>query len=152
MTKHGDKQYILNAMKRLLVRKQNFTIFFSDPIDFSIDPWPKVDDEGYYQSYKEGNKWVNYWYKNRPSGPTVMSGFLTSKDESNVNHDNKIDTHLPVVSPYWTKQSVLENETEPQFGTPGIRATWIGHATVLAEVDEAIVICDPIFRYKYYLN
>ena len=74
-----------------------------------------------------------------------MSGFLTSKDESNINHDNKIDTHLPVESPYWTKQSRVGNETT--FGKPGIRATWIGHATVLAEVDEAIVICDPIFRY-----
>ena len=74
-----------------------------------------------------------------------MSGFLTSKDESNINHDNKIDTHLPVESPYWTKQSGVGNETV--FGKPGIRATWIGHATVLAEVDEAIVICDPIFRY-----
>ena len=74
-----------------------------------------------------------------------MSGFLTSKDESNINHDNKIDTYLPVESPYWTKQSRVGNETA--FGKPGIRATWIGHATVLAEVDEAIVICDPIFRY-----
>ena len=119
-------------------------IFLLDPIDFSIDPWPRVDDEGYYQSYKEGNKWVNYWYKNKPGGVGVMSGFLTSKDKSNINHDNKIDTHLPVKTPYWAELNKVENKTE--FGKPGIRATWIGHATVLAEVDEAIVICDPIFR------
>ena len=118
--------------------------FVLDPIDFSIDPWPKVDNEGYYQSYKEGNKWVNYWYKNRPNGPTVMTVFMTSKDNSNVNHDNKIDSHIPVESPYWRKSSTVENKSE--FGKPGIRATWIGHATVLAEVDEAVVICDPIFR------
>lgn len=33
-----------------------------------------------------------------------------------------------------------------QVGDPGIRTTWIGHATVLAEVDGAVVLCDPIFR------
>ena len=76
-----------------------------------------------------------------------MSGFLTAKDESNVNGDNKIETHLPVHAPYWTKKRALENTTTPQFGLPGVRATWIGHATVLAEVDEAIVLCDPIFRF-----
>ena len=46
----------------------------------------------------------------------------------------------------WAESNKVGNETE--FGKPGIRATWIGHATVLAEVDEAIVICDPIFRYS----
>jgi len=119
-----------------------------DPIDFSLDPWPIVDNDGYYQSYKDGDKWVNYWHKDRPGGPTVMSGFLTAKDESNVNGDNKIETHLPVHAPYWTKKRALENTTTPQFGLPGVRATWIGHATVLAEVDEAIVLCDPIFSER----
>jgi hypothetical protein len=33
-----------------------------------------------------------------------------------------------------------------EVGDPGIRATWIGHATVLAEVDGALILCDPIFR------
>ena len=75
-----------------------------------------------------------------------MSGFLMSKDESNVNKDNKIDTHLPVQAPYWVKSDSTDNKTTSQFGQPGIRATWIGHATVLAEVDEAIILCDPIFR------
>ena len=75
-----------------------------------------------------------------------MTGFLTSKDESNINKDNKIDTHLPVHAPYWVSTS--ENETTNQFGRPGVRATWIGHATVLAEVDEAVVLCDPIFRFS----
>ena len=120
---------------------------FSDPIDYSLDPWPIVDDEGYYQSYKDGGKWVNYWHKNGPGGPTVMTGFLTSKDQSNVNKDNKIDTHLPVHVPYWIKNTASENDTASQFGQSGVRATWIGHATVLAEVDEAVVLCDPIFRF-----
>ena len=65
-----------------------------------------------------------------------MAGFLTSKDKSNVNGDNKIDTHLPVHKPYWiTESSTLANKSKTDFGQPGIRATWIGHASVLAEVD-----------------
>ena len=106
-----------------------------------------VDGEGYYQSYKDGGKWVNYWHKSRPSESTMLAGFLTSKDESDVNKDNKIDTHLPMHVPYWMKTKTVENATEDQFGRPGVRATWIGHASVLAEVDQSIVLCDPIFRY-----
>ena len=76
-----------------------------------------------------------------------MSGFLMNKDESNINKDGKIDTHLPVHTPYWSRKTASDNKTTSQFGQPGVRATWIGHATVLAEVDEAIVLCDPIFRF-----
>lgn len=75
-----------------------------------------------------------------------MSGFLRSKDESDVNKDNKIDTHLPVHLPYWIKKNTSENENNSRGGRPGIRNTWIGHATVLAEVDEAVVLCSLIFR------
>ena len=39
-----------------------------------------------------------------------------------------------------------------QFGATGIRATWIGHATVLAEIDGSVIICDPIFRFIYSFN
>ena len=30
-------------------------------------------------------------------------------------------------------------------GESGVRVTWLGHATVLAEVDRAVILCDPIF-------
>ena len=76
-----------------------------------------------------------------------MAGFITNKDESSVNGDGLIDTHLPIHSPYWTKSL---NGTRDEFGRPGVRATWIGHATVLAEVDEAVVLCDPIFRSLFH--
>jgi hypothetical protein len=39
-----------------------------DLIDFkSGDPWPHVDDDGYYQSFQENGRWVNWWAKNKPS-------------------------------------------------------------------------------------
>ena len=78
-----------------------------------------------------------------------MAGFITNKDESNVNGDGLIDTHLPIHSPYWETGNTSVDETKNEFGRPGVRATWIGHATVLAEVDEAVVLCDPIFRFLF---
>ena len=38
---------------------------------------------------------------------------------------------------------------ELQVGVTGVRATWIGHATVLAEVDGVVILCDPIFWFKH---
>ena len=31
-----------------------------------------------------------------------------------------------------------------------MRATWIGHATVLAEVDGDVILCDPIFSDRCF--
>ena len=54
----------------------------------------------------------------------------------------ELDRTLPVRQPYW-----LRNRGAPalKVGRAGVRATWIGHATVLAEVDGTVVITDPIF-------
>ena len=78
----------------------------------------------------------------------MFPSILKSKDKSDINEDNRIDYHLPIHSPYWLKRYNTESEISTQVGQPGLRATWIGHATVLAEIDEAVVLCDPIFRYS----
>ena len=78
----------------------------------------------------------------------MITSILKSRDESGIDKDNRIDYHLPIHSPYWMKRKVPGREISTQFGQPGVRATWIGHATVLAEIDEAVVLCDPIFRYS----
>ena len=162
-----------------LHKTQNTQHSFSDPIDFSLDPWPVVDDDGYYQSYQQSGRWINHWQKSKPGGATIAMGFLTSTDENGAAADENIDTNLPVVLPYWMESNNKEvaeaNATAEEkkiqnakakhrqggadggkskdivkrgFGgdTGGIRATWIGHATVLAEIDEAVILCDPIFR------
>ena len=78
----------------------------------------------------------------------MIPSILKSRDKSDINEDNRIDYHLPIYSPYWMKRNNPGSEISTKVGQPGIRATWIGHATVLAEIDEAVVLCDPIFRYS----
>lgn len=63
-----------------------------------------------------------------------------ASDESNFpDSQSELDKTLPVYKPYW-----VGNASAPA-GAPGARATWINHATVVAEVDSAIVISDPLF-------
>ena len=51
----------------------------------------------------------------------------------------ELEQNLPVQKPYWTNNP-------DAIGKKGIRATWIGHSTVLAEIDGLVVLTDPIFR------
>ncbi len=58
---------------------------------------------------------------------------------------SKLNKTFPVVEPYWLNDSHQESR---EAGTPGIRMTWIGHATVLMEVDGTLVLTDPIFSER----
>ena len=78
--------------------------------------------------------------RNKPSSLAVITSFWFTKDESNIPSSGTIDSFLPVHEPYW-------NRDKAKFGSDGIRATWLGHASVLAEIDESVVITDPIFRF-----
>ena len=60
-------------------------------------------------------------------------------DESNIpSSSEELDLTLPVHRPYWLNGS--------RAGQEGIRATWIGHATVLAEVDGTLVLTGKKYR------
>ena len=123
-------------------------------VDFEGEPWPVTDDEGYYLSYKENGKFVNWWHKDMPNFFQILIGFLCYKDESNIpgligtfgsstRFETELEKNIPVEKPYW----IVKPE---EFGKKdGIRATWIGHATVLAEVDGSVILTDPIFRYFF---
>ncbi len=51
---------------------------------------------------------------------------------------------LPIRLPYWLNHT----NAKKAVGAPGARVTWLGHATVLAEVDGAVVLTDPIFSQR----
>ena len=71
--------------RKMLNILQLFHDFISaKDVDFEGDPWPVTDENGYYQSYKENGKWVNYWHKEMPGFLHIMFGFLCNKDESQI--------------------------------------------------------------------
>ena len=65
-----------------------------------------------------------------------------SQDRSNIpSSEEELNRTLPVKAPFFV--NYLNGSGIPSAGT--VRATWLGHATVLAEVDSAVVIADPMF-------
>jgi len=61
-----------------------------------------------------------------------------------IPNEEELDRLLPVVRPYWLDAG----RPKEDVGRPGVRATWIGHSTLLAEVDGALVLTDPIFNAR----
>ena len=114
--------------------------------------WTESDEDGYYQSYKSWGRWQNDWRKNKPSNVRTVWDLLLTKNENKGFEDADIDNHLRVNSPYWvnTEKNIDEEERTliKNCKGAGIRATWLGHATILAEVDGLHVLCDPVFS-KY---
>lgn len=56
------------------------------------------------------------------------------KDNSNVpSSKQELDKELPVLKPYFVQNPELVGKT----GT-GMRVTWLGHASVLVEMDELV--------------
>lgn len=104
--------------------------------------WPVQNEEGLYMAYKDGGKWVNWWARGRPGIFSFLSRVATMKDLSNIPDSiEALNEALPVREPYWTREP-------SSFGQPGIRATWLGHASVLAEVDGVSILTDPIFSER----
>jgi len=115
-------------------------------VDYEGEPWPVTDDNGYYQSYKNnGSSWINWWHRDMPSPMTIGAGFLFNEDQSSIPRASTLDKTLPVSKPYWLKNPTSQKDTKD-----GLKATWIGHATVLAEIDGATVLTDPIFSQRCF--
>lgn len=53
-----------------------------------------------------------------------------------------LDRELPVMEPYFVQNPNLSGSG------PGLRVTWLGHATVLVEIDGVNVLTDPIFSQR----
>ena len=86
-----------------------------------------------------------------PSFVQILDGWdlkgLVGTFGSSDDFEKELEENLPIQKPYWVKY------LEESVGKKGIRATWIGHSTVLAEIDGLVVLTDPIFRYvQIYFN
>lgn len=120
------------AMSRDWEPAETFTLY-------SPPPWPKehTDKEGKVEAFKVDGRWQNPWSGLRPPPPLsfFMTMFTGIGDRSEVPSADKLDKTLPVVKPVWND-------------TSNSRMTWLGHASVLAEVDGHTILTDPIFSYR----
>ncbi|XP_061523705.1 N-acyl-phosphatidylethanolamine-hydrolyzing phospholipase D isoform X4 [Phycodurus eques] len=111
------------------------------------------------------NPWSTWRF---PTYSTLLRFFLLDVNHSNVPTSKAVLHHwsalpggerlLPYVTPYASFQA-LDNElpvVEPYFvhnpdlspSGPGLRVTWLGHASVLVEIDGLNILTDPIFSQR----
>eukprot|EP00088_Acartia_fossae_P017286 TRINITY_DN19793_c0_g1_i10.p1 TRINITY_DN19793_c0_g1~~TRINITY_DN19793_c0_g1_i10.p1 ORF type:complete len:374 (-),score=74.30 TRINITY_DN19793_c0_g1_i10:86-1207(-) len=109
---------------------ENFTLF--EP-----PQWPKehTDEEGKILAYKENGRFQNPAMVDRPNVLSFFWSIIAGKDDSNIPSSSELDKTLPIIKPNWTQSS-------------NARMTWLGHASVLAEVDGKTILTDPIFSYR----
>lgn len=108
------------------------------------------EEDEYPMPKKEGKKFLVPWDVasdlNPPDGWTNFKYFFTP-DSSNVPSQEKLDEE-PLMQKMQPDPSRIENPPET-----GIRATWLGHAGVLFQLDNVNVLVNPNFNdrgIKYY--
>jgi len=103
-------------------------------------PWPHqhTDSQGRPLAFKEDGVYQNPWMKGRPSVLKFFQFWFTGRDDSNVPSSSVLQETLPVKPPVWMSES-------ESFRASEARLTWLGHASVLAEIDHLTVLTDPMF-------
>jgi len=104
--------------------------------------WPPehTDSEGKVLAYKEGGRYQNPWMNGRPSVASFFLDWFTGRDDSNIPSASELAETLPVKAPVW-----LSNKNYTQSAG---RLSWLGHATVLAELDGSTFLTDPVFSSR----
>uniref|UniRef100_A0A9L0TMR5 N-acyl-phosphatidylethanolamine-hydrolyzing phospholipase D n=1 Tax=Equus caballus TaxID=9796 RepID=A0A9L0TMR5_HORSE len=93
---------------------------------------------------KDG-RFVNPWpsWKNL-SIPNVLRWLIMEKDHSGVpSSKEELDKELPVLKPYF-----VDDPEQAGVREAGLRVTWLGHATVMVEMDELVLLTDPVFSSR----
>jgi len=105
--------------------------------------WPlkHTDELGRSKAFQEGGRWQNPWREGVPSPAHFFyDWFLAGRDESNIPNKTKLDETLPIKTPIWVGNG--------NFAPSAARMTWLGHATVLAEVEGSTFLTDPVFSSR----
>ena len=108
---------------------------------FSPNPWPSEhhDKEGKVLPFQENGRYINPWMKDRPSPAKFFISRKIGPNNLNIPRSKtELDEKLPVHPPPWMPDP-------GNFRPTRARVTWLGHATILAEVDGQTVLCDPLF-------
>eukprot|EP00064_Thunnus_orientalis_P011175 superscaffoldBa00001587_g11205 len=104
----------------------------------------RLEEDVTKSSRDKHGRWINPWSTWRfPSYPTLLRFLLLDKNHSNVPTSKEaLDSELPVMEPYF-----VQNPSHCD-SSPGLRVTWLGHATVLVEMDGLNILTDPIFSQR----
>lgn len=127
---------LLQAMMGLIKSKE--LVPGADLGLFTPPPWPAAhtDKEGRVLAYKEGGRYMNPWMTERPSVTSFFLSWFKDQDLSAIPSQEVLDRELPIEKPAWNEMP------------SDARMTWLGHATVLAEVDGQTYLTDPIFSSR----
>ncbi|XP_069484165.1 N-acyl-phosphatidylethanolamine-hydrolyzing phospholipase D isoform X2 [Ambystoma mexicanum] len=96
------------------------------------------------QRGKDG-RFVNPWptWKD-PALKNIVKWAITEKNNSNIpSSKQEVEKELPILEPYFIQHRELTGRTKN-----GLRVTWLGHASVMVEMDELVFITDPIFSQR----
>lgn len=85
-------------------------------------------------------RFQNPWPTWRPPTITNILKFGLSKNKSNIPTKQELDLVLPIVKPRFTDYIIPPED--------GVRVTWLGHATVLVQLDGINILTDPIFSER----
>ncbi|XP_029017908.1 N-acyl-phosphatidylethanolamine-hydrolyzing phospholipase D isoform X2 [Betta splendens] len=103
----------------------------------------RLEEEVTKSCQTKNGRWTNPWSTWRfPSWSMLLRFFLLDKNNSNIPSVQDLDHELPVIKPYFVQNPDL---LDPD---PGLRVTWLGHATVLVEMDGLNILTDPIFSQR----
>ena len=104
-------------------------------------PWPSQhnDSQGRPLAFQEDGRWQNPWMKDRPNPINFFKDWFTGSDDSNIPSPRMLEETLPVKPPIWLSENFTASEA---------RLTWLGHATVLAEIDNFTILTDPMFSQR----
>ncbi|XP_014850009.1 PREDICTED: N-acyl-phosphatidylethanolamine-hydrolyzing phospholipase D-like isoform X3 [Poecilia mexicana] len=89
-------------------------------------------------------RWTNPWPTWRfPSYSMLFRFLVLDKNHSSVPTSKEVlDIELPVLEPYFVQNP------EALDSPAGMRVTWLGHATVLVEMEGVNILTDPIFSQR----
>ncbi|XP_076447458.1 N-acyl-phosphatidylethanolamine-hydrolyzing phospholipase D-like isoform X2 [Babylonia areolata] len=90
-----------------------------------------------FENGRYKNPWEN-WYQ--PQFFQFLKMAMTTKNLSNVPSKEELDKTLPIIKP-----DLRQFDQSP---ISGVRVMWIGHATVVAQLDGFTVITDPVFSQR----
>ncbi|XP_036812451.1 N-acyl-phosphatidylethanolamine-hydrolyzing phospholipase D isoform X1 [Oncorhynchus mykiss] len=106
----------------------------------------RLEEEVTGSSRDKHGRFTNPWSTWKfPSWSTLLRFFLLEKDHSNVPSSKEVlDKELPVVEPWFLR---VPEAADGAVGS-GLRVTWLGHASVLVEMDGLVILTDPIFSQR----